>query len=197
MRLDVVPYFKSGSGPRFMLVGQDPTVVKKQQRVKVALMLDLPNSRLAVWLRSLLSEELLRTSVVYATNAVKCTFERPPSRQAHGAYKFLMPYFANCASYLRQEVRQFRPDVVISLGEPAHRMIRSLLDEPTSVRERMKDAFTGSFARVNIEGHSFEYSPCLHIQTFRVAATYGDQVRAFRKELQDRQDANRRPESRS
>ena len=44
----------------------------------------------------------------------------------------------------------------------------------------MKKAFTGDFVRAKFRGIEFDYSPCLHIQTFRVAETYGDRVERFK-----------------
>lgn len=37
-----------------------------------------------------------------------------------------------------------------------------------------------SFATVQVDGHEFQYSPCLHITTFRVAEKYGSRVGKFR-----------------
>ncbi len=47
----------------------------------------------------------------------------------------------------------------------------------------MKEAFTGELHHITAQGHTFFYSPCLHIQTFRVAETYSDKVKSFKKEL--------------
>ena len=38
----------------------------------------------------------------------------------------------------------------------------------------------GEFYRLIVGGHRFDYSPCLHIKTFRVAETYGDSVSRFK-----------------
>ena len=40
------------------------------------------------------------------------------------------------------------------------------------------------FSRVRFQGIEFDYSPCLHISTFRVAEAYGRPVETFKRELQ-------------
>ncbi len=47
----------------------------------------------------------------------------------------------------------------------------------------MKEAFTGHFVKARINGYEFDYSPCLHIQTFRLAVTYKDYVTVFKSSL--------------
>ena len=47
----------------------------------------------------------------------------------------------------------------------------------------MQEAFTGNFKKVTIEQHEFDYSPCLHIKTYRVAEVYGEGVIKFKKGL--------------
>lgn len=166
-----------------MLVGQDPTVRKKPDRVKHVLMLDQPGGQLSRWLRGLLGPENFERATIYATNVVKCSFSKPPSDFEEGGLVFLSPYAGVCRQYLTQEVSRFRPDLVMTLGEPSHRLFRRILDRPEVVGEGMQDAFTGTFIRASIGGVPFDYSPCLHIQTFRVAETYGRRVDSFREGL--------------
>lgn len=179
--LNVGPFYRPGDSFRLMLIGQDPTIRKRPERVSQVLMLDQPNGQLSRWLRDLLGDNAFNRITIYATNVVKCSFPKPPSDM--GGYRFLKPYSNNCRRHLVQEVACFRPALVISLGEPSHKIFRAMLDKPELTDEAMQDAFTGNFAQVSIEGVHFAYTPCLHIQTFRVAETYGSRVMAFREGL--------------
>jgi uracil-DNA glycosylase len=145
------------------------------------MMLNDEKSQLSKWLRELLGEENFRSATLYATNIVKCLFKSPPTKNPEGAYSFLQPYFEHCRSYLREEVQRFRPDLILSFGEAAHRHFISLFDPTHTIPSRMQGAFTGTFANASIGGAKFLYSPCLHITTFRVAETYGDSVKNFRR----------------
>jgi uracil-DNA glycosylase len=180
--LRVAPFFREGGRFRLMLVGQDPTVRKKPERVRHALMLDQPGGQLSRWLGHLFGEAF-QAVTLYATNVVKCSFSRPPSEMEEGGLAFLVPYARRCKAYLAQEVKTFAPDLVIALGEPPHRIFREMLDAPAATAETMQAAFTGSFKNVSIDGVAFDYSPCLHIQTFRVAETYGESVARFKEGL--------------
>lgn len=180
--LRVKPHYRKGGGVKLMLIGQDPTVFVNNESVKSVLMLDDNNSQIARWLVSMFGDKF-KQMTVYATNVVKCSFEQPPSTMKGGGYRFLQPYFANCQVHLRNEVVEFGPEVVITLGETAHRLFRTMLNDSSIVQDRMKDAFSGSFQRVSIGNTTFYYSPCLHIKTYRVAETYGDSVKAFKNRL--------------
>ena len=169
-----------------MLVGQDPTVRKKPERVKHVLMLDEPSGQLSRWLRDLFGPNKFERLTIYATNVVKCSFSKPPSDFDEGGLAFLSPYAEVCKQYLGREVGAFQPDLVLTLGEPSHKLFRYVLDRPDVVGEDMKEAFTGLFVRASIGGVAFDYSPCLHIQTFRVAETYGKRVDSFRAGLSQR-----------
>ena len=59
----------------------------------------------------------------------------------------------------------------------------SLLDNSSEMSKEMKNAFTGRFVRARLHGFEFDYSPCLHIQTFRVAEKYGAKVEDFKRSL--------------
>lgn len=180
--LRVKPFFKPGGPFRLMLVGQDPTIEKSPERVNHVLMLDEPGRPLSRWLRGLLAESYDRATL-YATNVVKCSFSQPPSKMKVGGLPFLRPYARNCKRYLVQEISRYRPSLVLTLGEPSHVIFREILDNPDAVGATMQDAFTGKFSTVSIEGIEFVYSPCLHIQTFRVAETYGSHVQEFKAGL--------------
>lgn len=179
--LRVAPYCQDGNDVRIMLVGQDPTIEVDPGRVQCVLMLDEEHSQLSRWLRNLFGEQTHERATIYATNAVKCSFPERPGRARGDLTRKLEPYFEHCRGYLAQEVAAFRPTALLTFGEPAHQLFTTLLDEPRGVPREMKHAFTGGFYRVSINGCAFDYSPCLHIQTFRVAETYGESVRAFKR----------------
>lgn len=181
--LDVRPYYKSGGDTRLMLIGQDPTIFRKQERVKCVLMLDDPNSQLSRWLKGMFGEHNFGKLTIYATNIVKCTFSQPPSVSQQGGLKFLQPYFENCKEYLLTEIQQYQPTLVMTLGEPAHKLFRSIISDMDRIDEAMKFAFTGNFVPVMVGSTEFSYSPCLHIKTFRVAETYGQGVSTFKEGL--------------
>jgi uracil-DNA glycosylase len=180
--LRVCPYFRKGDEVRVMLIGQDPTISRKPERVKHVLMLDQPNRSLSRWLREeVFGKKYFDSMTLYATNLVKCSFRELPSRL--GGLKFLGPYFENCKYHLAQEISRFQPTLLLTLGEPAHNSFISTLDNRDSVADRMKEAFTGKFVKAKFRGIEFDYSPCLHIQTFRVAHTYGDRLKGFKRGL--------------
>lgn len=180
LNLRVAPYFREGNDPRLMLIGQDPTIRREPERVKYVLMLDQKNGQLSRWLRGLFGADNFDSLTLYATNLVKCSFSAPPSTARQGGLKFLRPYFENCREYLVQEVSRFRPTLVLSLGEPAHKLFITMLDNGDEIGDSMQTAFTGNFVRARLRDVEFDYSPCLHIQTFRVAEVYGDSVERFK-----------------
>lgn len=185
VRLRLVPsYFKEGGEPKLMLIGQDPTIRQQPDRVKQVLMLDDQNSQLSRWLREeVFGESNFSSMTLYATNLVKCSFDEPPSRL--GGLKFLRPYFANCKDHLAKEISRFQPTLLLTLGEAAHKLFITTLDNREDIEEDMKEAFTGRFIRAKLRGMEFDYSPCLHIKTFRVAETYGDKLKRFKRGLAD------------
>lgn len=179
--LRVKPYSRDGSGLRLMLIGQDPTIRRNPERVKYVLMLDQPRSALSRWLVGLFAKTAYDSMTIYATNAVKCTFATPPSSRHEGGLHFLRPYYLNCRAYLLEEITRFRPDLAITLGEPAHRLFVESLDNRDQIPNAMQQAFTGRFFDAKVGGVRFAYSPCLHISTFRVAETYGASVVRFKE----------------
>lgn len=182
--LKVKPFYKPGGSFRLVIVGQDPTIRRSPERVTHVLMLDQPQGQLSRWLRGLLGSAFDHATI-YATNVVKCSFSRPPSEMEPSGLSFLRPYARNCRTYLAQEVAAFQPSLLLTLGEPSHILFREALDDPDIVPDRMQEAFTGTFRQVSIEGVRFNYSPCLHIQTFRVAETYGPLVAQFKAGLRE------------
>jgi uracil-DNA glycosylase len=176
--LTVRPYYRQGEGSRLMLIGQDPTIYKKPERVTTVLMLDKANGQLKRWLRDLIGIQF-DSLTVYATNLVKCSFSKPPSTTVEGGLKFIRPYFNNCKVYLEKELLRFKPDCVLTLGEPAHRLLISMFSDLSPIPAFMKEAFTGRFFKVQYNGIYFDYSPCLHIKTFRVAEKYGTRIQQF------------------
>ncbi|CAG0932389.1 hypothetical protein TFLX_02586 [Thermoflexales bacterium] len=186
MSLQVAPFYRSGAGLRLMLIGQDPTIRHKTERVKQVLMLDQVNSQLSRWLTTLFGAKRFAALTLYATNLIKCTLGVVPSTAPPGGLKFLRPYFENCRTYLVQEIRRFRPAVVLTLGEPTHKLLTEQLANGQHIPLDMKQAFTGQFFRAKLGDVEFDYSPCLHLQTFRVAETYGDSVKHFKAGLLER-----------
>jgi len=184
LELKVRPYFKERDEPRLMLIGQDPTIADKPERVRYVLMLDQPNGSLSRWLREeVFREDMFNSCILYATNLIKCGFRELPSRL--GGLEFLRPYFENCKRHLVEEISRFRPTLVVTLGESAHKLFITVLDNRNDFHEDMKNAFTGEFAEAKFRGIQFDYSPCLHIKTFRVAETYGDRLKRFETGLAD------------
>jgi hypothetical protein len=49
----------------------------------------------------------------------------------------------------------------------------------------MQGSFTGKFSKARIGTAEFDYSPCLHIKTFRVANAYGDKVVKFKRGIEN------------
>ena len=166
-----------------MLIGQDPYIHKNPNRVKYVLMLDEEKSQLKRWLRKLLGEDIFKRAEVYATNVVKCQVEREPSISLKSVLNLLTPYFENCRGYLISEITQYEPKLVLTFGDPAHRLFTSILSNKEGVRNSMQDAFNGGFIQTRIGDTKFLYSPCLHIKTFRVAETYGNKVNKFKSNL--------------
>jgi uracil-DNA glycosylase len=82
--LKVSPYYKIGGSFKLMLIGQDPTIFKKPERVKQVLMLNEKNSQLTRWLRGIFGDNNFDDLTIYATNLVKCTFPNPPSTNDEG-----------------------------------------------------------------------------------------------------------------
>ncbi len=184
LALQVAPFLEGGTGPRVMLIGQDPTIRRDPERVKHVLMLDEERSQLRQWLKTLFGESNFERMQLYATNVVKCSFQNPPSTDRRGGFRFLEPYFENCKRYLYAEIVAYKPDLALTFGEPAHRHFCGVLDDRSPVPDKMKDAFSGQFFRVRVNGMAFRYSPSLHIKTFRVAETYGQSVSAFKEGLE-------------
>jgi uracil-DNA glycosylase len=183
--LNVPAYYKQGSGPKVMLIGQDPTIRNENVKVECVLMLNKPTNQLYRWLLSMLGEDNYREATIYATNAIKCTLESVPNKKA-GGDKILRDHFNNCKNYLTLEVKKFKPDLVIAFGEPCHKLITEefKISDNDDSYEKMKIAFNGLLKEVKYdEDNKFIYTPCLHIQTYRVAEAYGDKVKDFKNTI--------------
>lgn len=176
--LNVRPYYQHGNKFKLMLIGQDPTIKDNRNRVKEVLMLDQENGQLRRWLRGIFGKSKFESLTIYATNVVKCTFSRRPSELKKGGREFLNSCFLNCSQYLKNEVLAYSPNLILSLGEPSHEMFLKLVNG--NIPTKMKDAFSGQFYEVSIGNLKTNYSPCLHIQTFRVAEKYGEKVESFK-----------------
>jgi len=179
------PHYNEGeSNEKVMLIGQDPYIHRQPNRVEYVLMLNQPDSQLSRWLLHIFGEDLFNKITLYATNAVKCPVTREPSTSLSTVLRLLKPYFNNCKDYLIDEIAKFRPTLVLTLGEPTHKLFVTILDNGKEFGSSMQDAFTGSFEeKAQLGDLEFDYSPCLHIRTFRIAETYGDKVKEFKKSL--------------
>ena len=67
--------------------------------------------------------------------------------------------------------------------EKAYHKTKAGRNNTDNFNTTMRDAFTGKFKKAKIESHSFDYTPCLHIKTFRVAEVYGASVVNFKNAL--------------
>jgi len=182
------PYYQKGNKIKLLLIGQDPTIFDDPERVNTVLMLNEVkgrNGQLRKWLeKEIFGEENFKNIELYATNLVKCQFENPPTTSQEGALKFLRPRFEKCKKYLFKEIEKFNPSIVLTLGESAHILFSKELEFfDKNISYTMKDDFNGDFYRVKLNSTIFDYSPCLHIKTFRVAETYGKQVFDFKTKL--------------
>lgn len=178
--LKAKPFFRKGNDFRLMIIGQDPTIFNKPERVKEVLMLDDSESQLSRWLKGLFGEPIFNSITIYATNLLKCSSNDAPSRKSNNVTRFLEPYFGFCKSHIIKEVSNYKSNLVITLGEPAHKLFIGLSDTKIDDYDSMQKAYTGEFKELSINGCSFDYSPCLHIKTFRVAETYGESVKEFK-----------------
>jgi len=179
------PYHnKFTNNKRVMLIGQDPYIYRDPDRVECVLMMDQENSQLSKWLHDVFGDSFQKIEL-YATNAVKCPVKRESSISLNRALNLLQPCFNFCKAYLVEEIVNFKPTIVLTFGEPAHKLFISILDNNSLVKDSMKEAFTGEFTKVSVRATNFQYSPCLHIKTYRVAETYGKKVMEFNNTLQE------------
>jgi len=176
--LNVRPFYQEGNKFKLMLIGQDPTTKEGQYRVKEVLMLDQENGRLRIWLKGIFGQSKFESLTIYATNVVKCSFSRRPSELKKGGRELLNTCFSNCGQYLKNEILAYSPNLILSLGEPSHEMFLKLVN--ANIPIKMKDAFSGKLHEISIGNLKTKYSPCLHIQTFRVAEKYGKKVEDFK-----------------
>ncbi len=181
----VQPYYQEGDQRGIMLIGQDPTIYKNQEKINAVLDLDSEKGQLRRWLTQLFGSENFDRLSIYATNLVKCYFDKPPTLMPEGGFHFLKPYFKQCKDYLVKEIMEFKPALALTFGEPAHKLFITLLDNGNDFGGTMQEAFTGRFKKAKLDGFEFDYSPCLHIKTFRVAETYGESIQKFKAGLKE------------
>ncbi len=55
--------------------------------------------------------------------------------------------------YLVDEIRLFKPNCVLALGEHAHRLFITIFDNENGIPDNMKDAFIGNFLRQRLTKH--------------------------------------------
>ena len=70
--------------------------------------------------------------------------------------------------HLKNEIKMFKPNVVLTFGEPAHKLFIGQLDNYPSNKLEMTSAFDGVFENVKLKDSDieFRYSPTLHIKHF-------------------------------
>lgn len=169
INLSVKPYWES-QNPWIMLVGLNPTLVKKQARV----VLELDDNISSIY-EYIVNDVLKPSGIdllkdVYATNLIKCTFPKEPRRICRDKFgkaatetvkNFLQPYFMNCKQYLTKELREISPKIVISFGEVPHQLLWEEFDwSHNNVERDMSKAF-GNTYNVNISGLDIAYMPCI------------------------------------
>lgn len=156
-----------GANPSVFLVGQDPTLTRRQ--LFSVLDLDNPQGRLYGYIINDIFEPLgVTLDDIYATDLIKCRFpdyQTPKAiAQDHGmtTTEFLSPFFSNCQQWFVQEVHEIRPKIIMSLGEPVHQL---LVEEFVwAVPTHMKEAFSNIYI-VNVLGHNAFYAPCIHFNS--------------------------------
>jgi uracil-DNA glycosylase len=125
--LTTKPYLIENGNSRLMLIGQYPTIQPGVETNRV-LDLDNENGQLRSWLTYVFGESIFDTFTIYATNLVKCTLEQSPSK-SNNSLKLLQTYFRHCQIYLIREINLFKPNFVLSFGEPAHQLLFEVLNE--------------------------------------------------------------------
>lgn len=167
LELDLRPI--KGANPLVMLVGQDPTITKG----KIYTVLDLENRNSSLYkyiVGEILQPTGLKIDNIYTTDLVKCRFPNNQTpkiiSESHNVTikEFLTPFFFNCRQWLFQELRDFRPKIIISFGEPVHQLLVEEFGWPVPIR--MKDAFSNVYS-VLVFDHSTYYAPCIHINSKR------------------------------
>jgi uracil-DNA glycosylase len=164
-----------------MLIGKDPTIQRRPERVVQAFMLNDPNQRLPRWIRDDVIGDALDRVTVYATNAVKCRLQSVP--QGESGKDVLTRSFENCREYFRTEVTRFKPNVLVTFGEPCLRLFAVELASP-ALQSKMREDFTGCLRDASLAGVSFKYSPCPHMNTVaRHAHAYRQKLERLKVEL--------------
>ena len=77
LNLQAKPYFRQGDSFRLLLIGQDPTIFHKKERVKYVLMLNEDNGQLTRRLRTIFGEEK-RDQAAQSGKAL-CEVRSPPT----------------------------------------------------------------------------------------------------------------------
>ena len=172
-------YHKENGTPRIMLIGQDPTIRNKTKKVKCALMLDDPNSSICRWIKEIFGDDNFVKYEIYATNAIKCVLKDVATDKGKDGIKYLKPIFEKCKEHLINEIKDFKPDYIFTLGEPCYKLFSYMLKDEIELKEDFSDLFGKKFKEIKFSDVTFRYSPILHIQTYRVAKKYGEEVKRF------------------
>lgn len=114
----ILPYSGSDtiSDIKLVIIGQDPTVKRKESRkdIKITLNLDKENS-LKAYLKKVC--DILQIDIdkeIYATNLYKCFFNLPPADDR----TILTRHFKIWIDFLINELNEFDKPTIITLGEP-------------------------------------------------------------------------------
>lgn len=166
LQLSVQPFM--GTSPLVMIVGQDPTLTKRD--VDTVLELNKPHRRLYRYLVGKILEPagIDLAKDIYATNLIKCRFpnnETPKviaKKRKESLKDFLYPFFQNCKQWFVEEVKEIRPRIVLPLGQPVHQLLVG--EWLSSVPLKMKDAF-GNIYPIHLCDHEIIYCPSIHYNT--------------------------------
>lgn len=163
-----------GTRPSVLLAGQDPTMAERE----VNCVLDLENEDGELY-RHIVTDTLepanLGLDNVYATDLIKCRFpdNQKPKLVAenHGMEieDFLLPFFSNCRKWFLEEIEEIRPKIILSFGQPVHRMLIEEFAWP--VPSNMKEAFSRAYEVEVPIGHVL-YLPCVYGHTVAVHPYY-------------------------
>ena len=172
--------FQQGPSPFVMLIGLNPTLMKKQ----VSCVFDLDDKESPIYhyiTRQVLKPAGLTLDDIYATNLVKCTFPfyqepRFICKQTQGnsvtnkaVREFLSPFFEKCKEHLKREIRKINPNIVIAFGEVTHQLIVKTFDlKDRTVDKTMRKAF-GTMHLVEMAGRDVYYLPCIRQRAKRHA----------------------------
>lgn len=119
--LDPVLPFENKALLRLIILAQDPTIEKTQQRSKVHYTLNLEKGRgaLKLYIESICHGIGIELDNIYATNLFKYFYTTPPSK----TYDVLRAHFMPNMALLKAELAGKEPSAIITLGEPVLKLL--------------------------------------------------------------------------